>query len=346
MKIEVIQHGFIDRRRFDSESSPRVFLSRPRIAAAEDGTLVCVYSSQSQIGANDRVPMTARSRDGGKSWRDEGAIFPRLIGKFSFDLALGKNHGGELMLFGTRLATEASAQTPRRELIWVKSNDHGKSWTNPAPIALPSELSGELETDGPMVLTRIGTWIAPCTVRRLDERANQPGQAHAAALVSRDRGRVWNHTPMLPAKGNPTTLGGWACELSDGRVLATGTTLHAGTASHVYAISRDGGVSWSSARATGTRGGDAAITALPGACALLTFIQHGDPDAGLTASLAQPTDKDFGSRAAMPLFAPPPGGSLADATATALKNDEAIICFRSTSQAESSILTVRVRVTR
>lgn len=92
----------------------------------------------------------------------------------------------------------------------------------------------------------------------------------------------------------------WVIELADGRLLATAWHLdQAGGSDHTnkYALSHDGGDTWTPTRSTGILGQSTALAALPDGRALFIYNQrkHGEP--GVWLASARPTESGFGVEA-------------------------------------------------
>ena len=88
----------------------------------------------------------------------------------------------------------------------------------------------------------------------------------------------------------------WIIELTDGRLLGTAWQVAAcgGELPNAYALSYDGGATWTATTSTGILGQTTALAQLPEGRALFLYNQrkHGDP--GVRLAVVRPTDADFG----------------------------------------------------
>src|SRR5581483_8958022 len=66
---------------------------------------------------------------------------------------------------------------------------------------------------------------------------------------------------------------------------------------NAYALSDDGGRTWTPTRSTGIRGQSTALAALPDGRALFVYNQRRHGEIGVWLALVQPTDTDFGIEA-------------------------------------------------
>lgn len=373
MHFETIAEGFICRRKPTDENPT---MSGPRIVIAKDGSLVAVFMMQSKLGINDFIPVVSRSKDNGLTWRDEGPIWPSKIGKFSFFVALSRDEKGDLYVFGSRYPidtpgesfwSEATQGLKQNELIWAVSTDHGKSWSQPNVIPMP--IPGSAEAPGPMIITRAGTWVAPYSPYNTFDPNLKVDRGQVVAVVSRDKGHTWTHTSMIRfAEPNSGAAEAWCYELSDGRML--GTTWHTDYTAgdkrkdhpNKYAISRDGGMTWSKTQSTGTMGNTTALAAFPDGRALFIFVKRKPAeDVGIWAAVAEPTEKDFGIKHQQRVWsvAKPTqkegaaashedwtGFNFGEPAAVVLPNNELLLAYWYIAQEHSGIGTVRLRLVK
>jgi len=116
-------------------------------------------------------------------------------------------------------------------------------------------------------------------------------------MFSDDRGETWRATSMLRfADAETGAAEAWVIELSDGRLL--GTCWHVahrgGDLPNAFAISHDGGESWTPTRSTGVLGQSTALAALPDGRALFVYNQRKHAQPGVWLAIVRPTGDDFG----------------------------------------------------
>jgi hypothetical protein len=263
---------------------------------------------QSALGINDFVPTLSRSTDGGASWVEEGPIWPHLQGRYSLFVSVSRSPGGDLFLYGSQTPidepgesfwNEATQGMKQNELVWAKSTDGGRSWTEPHTIPVP--IPGTAEAPGALCITRSGRWLG-CYAPYNDLEASLEVDRGQIVLVrSDDEGKSWEHTAMLRfAQPDSSGAEAWVIELTDGRLLGTCWHINEGEGGdypNAYALSTDGGDTWGPTRSTDTLGQSTGLAALPDGRALFIYNQrkHGEP--GVRMAVANPSSDSFGIQA-------------------------------------------------
>lgn len=299
--------------------APLPATSGPRLVVLNDGGLLCSFMVQTKLGVNDFVPMLARSTDGGKSWTELGPVWPEHKDRYSTFCNLSRSPDGKtLFLFGSRTVIDTPGESfwseenqgiKSNEMIISLSRDGGKTWTPQDAFGMPvrhaqsGPLAGSAEAPGPLCVTRSGRWVGPYSPYNTFDPLVKVDRGRVVALVSADGGNSWTHTAMLrfsePESGGAEA---WCVELSDGRLLGVAwhTNLTKGDAGkaaypNAYALSLDGGSTWTPTRSTGTPGHTTALMAMPDGRALFCYVQRNPPEAaGIYLAFANPTPEDFG----------------------------------------------------
>ena len=154
MTFTILSEGFVRR------CEPGRIAAQPRCAVTADGDVVCHYVMQSKLGQNDFEPWWSRSTGGGNSWTHE-KLWPHLQDRWSIIGAAGSGPKGELVWFGSRFSIDQPGESfwcdatqglKTNDLIWGRSDDGGRTWTEPVVIANP--LPGSAEVCTPMCVTR------------------------------------------------------------------------------------------------------------------------------------------------------------------------------------------------
>jgi hypothetical protein len=302
-RFEVLEEGNVVLSPIGKPTS--AVFSGPRCVSDGQGRLFCSYMAQSKLGINDFVPTFTRSDDGGKSWAAPRVIWPELVGKYSIFCNLSRSPAGELFVYGQRTIIDAPGESfwseehkglKANQLIWAQSRDDGRTWTPPNAFPLP--FPGSAEVPGPLLVTRTGRWIGPYSPYNLMDGSAKVDTGRVISVLSDDGGRKWKASEMIRF-AEPDSVGAeaWVAELSDGRIL--GTTWHADMSNnkHVYpncyAVSKDGGDTWSRTRSTGIIANTTALNPLPDRRALFITVRRRD-DAGIWFSVVNPTEDDFG----------------------------------------------------
>jgi hypothetical protein len=271
----------------------------------DDGELVCSFMVQAALGLNDFSPMLARSRDQGRTWETQGHIWPELQNKYSIFGSLSRCSRGEFYFYGTRTPIhkfgepnwcEATQGLKANELIWAHSADNGHTWSKPKLIPMPFRASAE--APGAMCITHNGTWHACYSPFNTFDPSIIVPRNQVVLLSSADQGRSWRTTSMLRF-GDPLATGAeaWVVELADGRLLATcwNQNLRDGNDfANAYALSSDGGHTWSQTRSTGIFGQSTALMPLPNGDALFVYCNRRHNKSGIWVAQVQPSDEDFG----------------------------------------------------
>ena len=167
MRFDTIKQGFVCQHK-PTDAQP--VAAGPRCVVASNQELVCTYMVQSKLGINDFVPMLARSADSGRTWREQGPVWPDLRDRWSFFVALSRGENGDLYLFGSRYQIDAPGESfwsdatqglKQNDLVWAVSKDHGRSWSPPQviPILKFGKLS-RLHTPNESVERRQGDVLA------------------------------------------------------------------------------------------------------------------------------------------------------------------------------------------
>ncbi len=305
MGFQIIGEGFVCEQQPGTSTA---VATESRCALTEEGDLVCCYVVTSKVGVNDFRPVISRSTDAGVTWQEKGLIWPDLADAYSIEGAISGAPNGELFFFGTHTPIDESGEPnwcdetqglKPNELIWAKSADGGRTWTNPTVIPMP--IPGAAEAPGPLWVTRGGRWLGCYAPYNTFDPGIVVERHQVVVMRSDDEGETWRHSSMLRFENvNSGAAEAWVVELADGRLLGTCWHLNNEDGTNypnAYALSTDGGESWSPTRSTGIKGQSTALTPLPDGRALFVYNQreHGEP--GVYVALVDPTETDFGVEA-------------------------------------------------
>jgi len=302
MNVETVDQGFVVELSPNKTAGVAV---GPRAAVTRQGDVVCTYMAQSALGVNDFVPMLARSDDQGITWQEQGPLWPRLTGRQSLFGSISRSPSGILAAYGISTPidrpdepfwSEANHGLKQNSLFWAVSRDDGRTWSDPRLIPLP--LPGSAEAPGPLCLMRRGRWIGCYAPYNTFDPAVRVDRHQVVCVFSDDEGDTWRHSVMHRfAEEDSGGAEAWVIELADGRLL--GTSWHTDhrqqqTYPNAWAVSRDGGCSWSPTRSTGLHGQSTALAALPDGSALFVYNQRKHGEIGIWLAHVRPTDSDFG----------------------------------------------------
>ena len=245
-KIEILASGHINRA--DS--------AFPTLVRLDNGDIICGFSvggGPSASGGTD----WARSTDGGQTWTWEGTILPRTENPVTTNsLRLSRTREGTVIAYGQRnYPSEEKGEwgTGKNEPIFCLSSDNGRTWSSPHVIH--SDRKGPFEISNPVVVLADGRWLAPAAVLGDPKRLGE----YVIAFESSDKGRTWPSTRTVLK--DPEGLKGFfeqkLIELEPDMLLAVAWTVSLGDYKDFenhFAISKDGGRTWSPPRSTGIRG--------------------------------------------------------------------------------------------
>jgi hypothetical protein len=301
VRYETVDEGFVVRDRLGACS---------RVVVTDDGDLVCTYVLRSGAGRPDYTPHQSRSTDSGRTWAAEGPVWPALEGSTSISVALSRHTTGDLLLYGTLTPVGEGDETwwdgerqalKQNDLVWARSKDGGRTWSEPRVIPMP--IPGAAEAPGPMTelkryLMRTGRLVACYAPYNTFDRDVVVDRNHIVLVKSDDDGRTWSHTSMLrfddPDGGGAEA---WVVELADGRLVGTSwsMSLRTGVDTPIpFALSLDGGDTWTPTRSTGIEGQATTLAPLRDGRVLLGYNQRAQPDPGVWLAVARPTEADFG----------------------------------------------------
>lgn len=297
-----LNEGFVSKRRIGTDAAMAM---GPRCAVTGSGEILCTFMVQSAIGINDFKPVQCRSRDGGITWGKEDLIWPHLREQWSIFGSLSRSPTGELLFFGSRTPIDqiggpnwcdATQGLKANELCWAHSVDGGRIWSDPVPIPMP--IPGAAEVTGPICVARNGIWHACYSPYNTFDPSLIVDRSQLVHLYSLDQGHTWRHNTLMRfAQPYATAAEAWVVELSDGRLLSTCWNLNQQDGSdfpNAFAISGDGGCTWSPPRSTGFCGQSTALTPLPDGRALFLFNQRKHEPVGVWMSVVRPTTWGFG----------------------------------------------------
>jgi hypothetical protein len=228
-----------------------------------------------------------------------------LQSKFSIFGSVSRAPDGDLYFFGTRAAIgspgesnwcEATQGIRANELVWAFSYDGGDTWTEPTLI--PPPVPGAAEAPGPMTVTHNGAMHACFAPYNTFDPTVVVPRNQVVLVTSLDAGKSWRSTSMLRFNDDLSTgAEAWVVELSDWRLLGTCWNLNQRDGSdfpNAYALSSDGGFTWSPTRSTGIHGQSTALTPLTDGSALFVYCKRRTGRVGVYLAHVRPTEDDFG----------------------------------------------------
>jgi hypothetical protein len=281
--IEIVDSGRID----ENESA------FPQAVQLRTGDILCSFSNAGGQHATGGTSWS-RSTDGGRTWRLEGEILPRTEDPVSTNfLKLSLSPDGETIYAyglrsydepGTRFGDERQA-----EAVFCTSMDGGRLWSAPSMIPMPSSA---LEISHGILPLRSGRLLAPAATiprGRLGEQV--------VVSISDDGGMSWprDAVAMQDPNGHLGFFEQKVAELAPDRVVASGWTVtfaDVADRTNSFALSTDGGLTWTAPRSIGTRGQTLTVVPVDGDRVMLLYNRrYGDQ--GIVMALAEITEENW-----------------------------------------------------
>ncbi len=240
----------------------------PSVVSMDNGEMLATIALGEAFESVDSHTHICRSADNGETWRFEGKIYPGTPGSLTSDYArLTFLGNGELVVFMVRsdrsehpadgLTNPATLGFVPTELLLLRSKDFGKNWSEPEPV-IPPIVGPSFEICCPITVLSDGRWVIP-TQTWPGWEGKCPNGIRMVGLVSHDRGQSWPEY-MDVMHSDERQIYFWESkivELNDGRLLAVAWAYDAEASCDLpnhFAVSEDGGTSWSEPTATDLHG--------------------------------------------------------------------------------------------
>jgi len=240
----------------------------PSVVAMDNGEMLASLVLGEAFESPNCHTHLARSVDNGETWRIEGPIYPGTKDRLTSDSCrITTFPGGKVVTFMVRsdrtehpdegLTNPENLGFVPTELLLFRSKDYGHSWQGPTALTPPLE-GPSFELCSPIVPLKDGRWLLP-TETWPGWDGSCPNGIRMVAFVSYDRGKTWPEylDVMSEPSGNVFFWESKISELPDGRLLAVAwvydDTVHQDRPNH-YAVSKDGGKTWSKPFSTGLQG--------------------------------------------------------------------------------------------
>jgi Neuraminidase (sialidase) len=300
MRFEKISEGFVRQNEAEEDG---LISAGPRSALARDGAeLLCTYALTKELGTNDFVAVLSRSSDGGQTWSHEGPVFSTWRSQYSIAGSICRAPSGEHYFHAMRTPIDVPGETfwndatsgmKQNDLVWTRSQDDGRTWQEPSVV--PMHAPGSAEAPGALCVKRNGDLLLPYAPYNSFELTDVE-RNHVVVARSSDGGRSWSHTSMLRFEEGCSGAEAWVVELADGRLLGTSwlTSIAGEDYPNAYAMSGDGGQTWSPTGSTATMGQSTALTPLSDGRVLFLYNDRKGDLPGVRMVVCRPTETDFG----------------------------------------------------
>lgn len=240
----------------------------PSVVTTRSGRLLAAYALGEAFEAVNLRVHLAESEDGGQTWKPLPPPAPLPADELTSECArLSAMPDGELVLLLVRhdraefphlgLANPVNFGFVKMRFMLARSKDEGRSWSTPEPIEPPLD-GPAFELCAPITLLRDGRWLLPTSTWRGWDGA-LPNGNKMLAFISTDRGRSWPaYTDIMRDPGDQVRF--WESkihELPDDRLLAVAWAHDEAAGMDLpnqYALSNDGGATWTEPQSTGLHG--------------------------------------------------------------------------------------------
>ncbi|MCM8759439.1 MAG: glycoside hydrolase [Candidatus Omnitrophica bacterium] len=294
--FEIIDSGFVFNAEKDTDHA---VACGPRcLVTTED--IICSFMVQSGLGINDFKPVLMRSYEG-KKWQDMSFPWKHLSNQYSIFGSISCSNDGEIFFFGTRTKIDIPGESfwrnenqglKENELVYARSLDNGKTWTEFSVIPKPFLCSAE--APGAMCITKSGSWHVCYSPYNTFDSNNFVERNQVVLLTSRDKGKTWSYTRMLSFEELYSSAAeAWVVELADGRLFGTCWKINQKNGSdfsNPYAVSEDDGRTWSKTQPTGIMGQTPALAPLPDGRIFFIYNQRRVPPYGIRLALISVLD--------------------------------------------------------
>jgi sialidase-1 len=310
--IKCVSTGLIYRNSKPHVSSVQAYF--PSVVLMANGELLATLVLGAAFESPDCRTNVARSIDNGKTWQLEGPIYVGTRERLTSDASrITSLPDGEIVAFmvradraahpGEGLTNPENLGFVPAELLILRSNDFGHSWTEPQPLT-PPLVGPSFELCSPITPLTDGRWLLPThTWHGWDGHC--PNGLKMVAFVSHDRGQTWPEYVDVMADPEQRLLY-WESkivEFQDGRLLAAAWAYDRVAAQDLpnqYAISHDGGATWSPPRSTGLQGQTLTPFLIDDERVLCMYRRMDEP--GLWANLSHLENDEWVNDASEPLW--------------------------------------------
>jgi len=247
----------------------------PSVVQLANGELLCSLVLGEAFESANCHTYLARSADQGQTWHLQGPIYPGTTERLTSDaVRLTALPNGGAVAFMVRadrtdhpdegLANPENMGFVPTETLLLWSADAGHTWGPPETLA-PPLVGPSFELCCPIVPLSDGRWFLPTSTWRSWD-GECPNGMKMAAFISHDGGRSWPEYQevMRDPQGRVIYWESKIAELpaerpqqGNGRLLAVAWAydeVAGADQPNQYAISADGGNSWSTPRSTGLQG--------------------------------------------------------------------------------------------
>ena len=263
---EIIKTGIIYRNPSPHIKSVHAYF--PSVVVTDNGELLATIVLGEAFEAVNMRTHLARSTDNGETWSLEGPLYPGTEDRVTSDFSrISKLPNGELIVLMMRadrsnypdegLTNSKTLGFVPTEFVIFRSADKGYLWTGPKVIDSPLG-NTPLELCSPITPLKDGRCLISTSTWRYWDGSIPPGYK-MVSLVSSDLGKSWPEyiDVMVDPKQEIQYWESKILEISNDQLLAVAwayNIVENKDLPNQFALSNDGGKSWSTPQSTGLTG--------------------------------------------------------------------------------------------
>lgn len=264
-QITVLNSGLIYKNPIPHVHSVQAYF--PSVDVLPDGSMIATIVLGEAFEAPNLHTHLCRSTDQGETWQLERRLGAGAPGRLTSDCSrLTVRPDGEAVAFMVRhdrtehphegLTNPDNLGFVPTQLLLVRSSDGTRNWSEPEPMT-PPLVGPSFEMCSPITILSDGRWVLP-TQTWPGWNGDCPNGIRMVGFVSHDQGRTWPE--YMDVMNEPGEVYFWESkiiELSDGRLLAIAWTYDNATSKdrpNHYALSADGGKTWTRPASMGLQG--------------------------------------------------------------------------------------------
>jgi hypothetical protein len=286
----------------------------PSVVSLPNGEMLATLCLGEAFEATNLHTYLARSLDDGETWQLEGRLSADVPDRLTTDSSrITALPNGETVVFMVRhdrtehpdegFTNVANLGFVPTELLILRSQDQGHTWTQPEPL-IPPLIGPSFELCSPVTPLPDGRWLLPTSTWRGWDGAC-PNDMKTIAFVSHDRGKSWpEYMDVYGGATRPVIhFESKIIALSDGRLVGAAWGYDEATAADTpnqYVVSEDGGLTWTAPASTGLIGQTGTPFALPDNRILFVYRRIDRP--GLWANIARLEGTRWINESEMPLW--------------------------------------------
>lgn len=240
----------------------------PSVTVASNGDIIATAVLGEAFESVDLQTCLFRSKDNGETWVDEGPIYQKERERMTSDVArLAKLPDGDLIINMLRcdrsnhpdkgLSNPDTFGFVQTEFVTFRSSDFGYSWKGPNIIDSPIG-DTPIEMCCPIIPIKNGSCLIPTSTWKKWDGSSSMGP-NMIAFVSHDNAKSWPEYVNVMADSNQE-INYWESkivELSENQLVAVAWAYNEVTKEDLpnqYALSSNGGKSWSAPKSTNILG--------------------------------------------------------------------------------------------